>query len=198
MILLTMAHKGEAQEFIRRKHNIRVEFYFTGLYRHEDELLLLTGSESENIGERISAVILYFGSRITDVLNFGIAGALNKELQINQVYGVKRVIAEDRPPTQENYYLTANLRGLVDCVSTAQPVLTDEQARSLAARADIVDMENWHVAMACQKRQLPLKSYKLISDFAGSGTDSKAIRKNAALFSRHLFDFYKKLPDRGK
>ena len=33
MLLITFAHKAEAQEFIKRKHNIPVEFYFPGIYK---------------------------------------------------------------------------------------------------------------------------------------------------------------------
>lgn len=198
MILLTLAHKGEAQAFIQRKHNLAVDFYFTGVYRHEDELLLLTGSGKDSITERVTFVLRYYGDRITEVLNFGIAGALKQELQINQIYGVSEICAEYEPSPQREYISTANLRGQVRCVSATRPVLTDEHADALTSCADVVDMEIWHIALACNKINLPFKSYKLVSDYAGNRTDTQAVRQNAAMFSRHLFDFYKKLPDRGK
>ena len=198
MILLTIAHKGEAQAFISRKHNLAVDFYFTDVYRHEDEILLLTGSGKDSITERVAFVLRYFGDRISEVLNFGIAGALNDQLQINQIYGVKEICPEYQPTQERECYVTANLRGQVICVSASRPVLTDEHAAALTGFADVVDMETWHIAQVCKKMKVPFKSYKLISDYAGSKTDTRAIRKNAATFSRHLFDFYKKLPDRGK
>ncbi len=43
MLLLTIAHHGEAQEFIRRKYKQTVEFHFKGLYRSDDGMLLICG-----------------------------------------------------------------------------------------------------------------------------------------------------------
>jgi len=195
MKLITIAHKGEAQEFIRRKHNIPVDFYFTGLFRHEDEILLLTGSGIKSVTSRIKKVIEYFGTRVTYVLNFGIAGTLNKNLQLNQIYGIRRIYYEQNNPIPGQYIVTANIRGMLDCITASNPVTDDEYANRLAPHADIVDLESWGIASVCQGFSLPLKSYKLISDRAGEMTNASIIKQNAYIYSRHLFDFYKKLPE---
>lgn len=190
MLLITFAHKAEAQEFIKRKHNIPVEFYFSGIYRHEEELLLLTGTGSRSVNDKVRQVIAYFGTKISDILNLGIAGALDNTLQINQIYGIRNILSED---DMENF-ITANPRGQIDCISVGRPVTKDRYARNLAQRAHAVDMELWFCAGIAMENNIPIKSYKLISDYAGSTTDLVHIKKNAPLYSRHLFDFYKKLP----
>ena len=191
MFLITFAHKAEAQEFIKRKHNIPVEFYFSGIYRHEDELLLLTGTGVQPAIDKIRMVIDYYGKKVTGILNLGIAGALDNTLQINQIYGIRNVYLEGKT----EYFKTANLRGQIDCISANKAVTNEDYARRLAKKAQSVDMELWGCAKISLEYNLPLKSYKLISDYAGSDTNKSDIRQNAQQYSRHLFDFYKKLPE---
>jgi nucleoside phosphorylase len=190
MLLITIAHKGEALEFIRRKHTLKADFYFSGLYRHDQELLLLTGDKPDNVKARVCAVFDYFGNKISNVLNFGIAGGLDRELQLNQIYGVKRVVFE----SGQEYITTDNRRGQVVCMTVLKPVMNDHYATQLSPRAQVVDQELWDLAQICREYNIGLKSYKLISDYAGSETDTALIRSNKELYSRHLFDFYKKLP----
>ena len=191
MFLITFAHKAEAQEFIKRKHNIPVEFYFSGIYRHEDELLLLTGTGVQSAIDKIRRVIDYYGKKVTGLLNLGIAGALDNKLQINQIYGIRNVYFEGTT----DYFTTANLRGQIDCISANKAVTNNDYARTLAKKAQSVDMELWGCAKISLEYNLPLKSYKLISDYAGSDTNKSDIRRNVQQYSRHLFDFYKKLPE---
>jgi hypothetical protein len=185
-----MAHKGEAQEFIRRKHTLNVGFYFNGMYRDDQELLLLTSDRTDTVMRRITEVFEYYGKKIRGVLNLGIAGALDRKLQINQIYSVKKVFSE----TESEVFHTANRRGQVDCISVVDPVLNDESAKKISGRSQIVDQELWTCARVCREYNIPLKSYKLISDYAGSNTRPEKIKWNSQSYSRHLFDFYKKLP----
>jgi nucleoside phosphorylase len=190
MLLITIAHKAEAQAFIKRKHNIPVEFYFTGIYRHEDEILLLTGSKMETVMDRIRQVLIYYGKNITNILNMGIAGALHDSLQLNQIYGIGNIYFEN----SSEIYQSANPRPQIDCISVTQAVVDNNRAKKLARTALCVDMELWGMAKVAQENNISLRSYKLISDYAGSETDLLKIKNNAPIFSKHLFDFYKKLP----
>ncbi len=190
MIVLTFAHKGEARAFISRKHTLPVDFYFAGLYRDADELLLITGEGAEQASERLASVCSYFGSMIQAVLNLGIAGGLNPELELNQIYGIRRIIHE----FEKDQYICASRRADRICITTAQSVREDRAAEQLRIRgADCVDMEAWGQAALCSSLQLPFQTYKLISDRAGAGTNMDDMVKQASVFSRHLFDFYKKL-----
>jgi nucleoside phosphorylase len=192
MLLLSFAHKAEAQVFIRRKHNVTVDFYFPGVFRHEDELLLITGMGIETTMQRTRKVLDYFGDDITEILNLGVAGALNRQLQINQIYGVKTVYHADNPET----FMLHNPRPQINCITVNRMVDDDAVAHLLQKKAAVVDMELWGCCSIAAKYNIPVRSYKLISDYAGSDTDPGKIRQNAEEFSRHLFDFYKKLPSK--
>jgi nucleoside phosphorylase len=193
MLLLTMAHKEEANVFIERKHMLPVEFSFPGLYRGEDELLLLTGEGVTSTLKKVNTVCEYFGKKIDRVINLGIAGSLRSDLQINQIYGIRKIFYEPYLQNPEKTYNTGNERAVFDCITSFQTIKSNDYARQLAMFAQIVDRELWANAHICKSFNLPFSAYKLISDQAGDQTDLEAIRQNASEYSLHLFDFYKKL-----
>jgi nucleoside phosphorylase len=188
-----MAHKDEGSVFIERKHTLPVEFSFPGLYRGEDQLLLLTGEGVTSTLKKVHTVCEYFGNKIDRVINLGIAGSLRSDLQINQVYGIRKIFYEPYLHTAEKTYITSNDRASFDCITSFQTVKTSEYARQLAMFAQIVDRELWATAHVCKSFNLPCYAYKLVSDQAGEQTDQEAIRQKAKEYSTHLFDFYKKL-----
>ena len=193
MIVITLAHKGEAREFIQRKHTIEMDFHFKGLFRCEDEILLITGEGISSTTKRLSAVCRYYDNEIDYVLNLGIAGALVNFLQINQFYGINRIFMESQGLNEEKVYATANQNGKYDCITALHPVLNQSYTQKLSAFAQIVDRELWACASVCEQFKVPLKSYKLISDYADSKTLVHSIKVNSAEFGKHIFDFYKKL-----
>lgn len=193
MKLLTFAHKGEAREFIKRKHTIPVEFYFDGVFRDAEEILLITGEGIQSTTERLTAVCTYFGQKIDSVLNLGIAGSLVNDLQINQLYGVHNIHIETLYPDNTKVFTTTDQNSKYNCISSLYPVLNDSYARRLADIAEMVDRELWACGSVCKLFKLPLKSYKLISDRAGSDSSPQKIKSRTDEFSKHLFDFYKKL-----
>ena len=190
MIILTFAHKGEAAEFIRRKHTLPVDFYFPGLYRDSDELLLLTGTGGASAAEKLSSVCSYFGSKIDAVLNLGIAGGLHPIMETNQIYGIHRILHE----FENVQYTCASPRADRTCITAGSVVADPQYGTMLRERgADCVDMEGWWLAAFCNRHQVPFQAYKLISDRADHTTDAGVLIKKASVFSKHLFDFYKKL-----
>ena len=189
MLLLSIAHRGEATEFIRRKHNLPVDFYFSGLYRSENELLLLSGAGIHSTHKRIKKVCHYFGSKIQAVVNFGIAGSLDSRLETNQIYAIRNSYHETAP----EWYKSIDSRSKYDCVTAVNDVLENTYAQVLARIAHITDRELWAIASVCAYFDLPFRAYKLISDIAGSHADQSTIIRNSHVYSKHLFDFYTKL-----
>ncbi len=123
----------------------------------------------------------------------GIAGSLKPETQLNQIYGVRSVYHQmNGIPGYPSFNCKETLSKL-DCVSALQPVLSNEYAQQLSPFADMVDRELWAIGSVCHLFSLPFKSYKLISDTAGEQTNVDELKANASKFSKHLFDFYKKL-----
>jgi nucleoside phosphorylase len=185
-----MAHQGEAQEFIKRKFRQEVEFHFKGLYRSDDDMLLIGGEGIQKTTMRTTAVYTYFSHQIDRIINMGVAGSLNQKLQLNQIYGIRNVHHElEQYPS----FACKETLSKMACVSSLHPVLKDQYAKKLKKKADMVDQELWAIGAVCAMFSLPFKSYKLISDQAGDLTDSKDIMKRAPYYSKHLFDFYKKL-----
>lgn len=190
MIILTFAHKGEASEFIRRKHTLAVDFYFPGLYRDNDELLLITGEGIDSAFGRLSSVCTYFGQRIKGVINLGIAGTLRPELEINQIYGIGQIMHE----LENDRFTCVSRHGGRVCMTVGKAVGNPVRAGKLrTCGADCVDMEAWGLASACRNLKIPFQVYKLISDHAGMEVEDNNLIRQASLYSRHLFDFYKKL-----
>ena len=189
MLLVVIAHRGEANEFIRRKHNLPIEFYFPGLYRSDNELLLLSGTGIQSVQKKVTLVCSYFGRRIRLVVNLGIAGALDKNLEINQIYAIRNVYHESLP----DCFTSFNSRSTHDCVTALNDVLNDRYAQILSQSGHIVDRELWAIASVCSQFDLRFRAYKLISDIAGSSAVIQDIIAQRSLYSKHLFDFYTKL-----
>lgn len=193
MILLMFAHRGEAQEFIRRKHNIPVDFYFSGVYRSTDEILLITNGGLQQTREKMISICNYFGKNITKVINLGIAGSLTDRLQLNQIYAIRKIYHE---PDQNDLYpsfVCADQKSKIDCVTVREPILDNKSANGFANIAQVVDQELWACAAVSKDYNLPLRAYKLISDRIGDDNSAAILKSRAATFSKHLFDFYKKL-----
>ena len=193
MILLMFAHRGEAQEFIRRKHNIPVDFYFSGVYRSDDEILLLTNGGIQLTRERMTSICTYFGKNISRVINLGIAGSLTDQLQQNQVYAIRTIYHEPDEDALHPSFTCADKKSKIDCVTVREPILDNDSVKGLANIAQVVDQELWACAAVSKHFNLPLRAYKLISDKVRDGSSAVFIKSQAATYSKHLFDFYKKL-----
>jgi nucleoside phosphorylase len=193
MLLLAIAHKGEAQEFFKRSFTQPSDFHFPGMYRDGENILLLTGEGIELAILRVSSVLTYFGNKIDRVLNMGIAGALRSTLQINQIYGIRQVYHEHQDNKKFPKLLCKETHSKTDCITAQKSVFDTKYAQSLKRVAPIVDRELWGIGFTCKNYGISFKSYKLISDYAGENTNSEAIKSKTSSYSKHLFDFYKNL-----
>jgi len=193
MILLTIAHKGEARAFIKRTFTQTIDFHFDGVYRGGEDLLLLTGEGIESSILRTSSVLTYFGSKIDRVLNMGIAGALESSLQINQIYGIRDSHREQETEGYFQSFSCKETHSKLDCITANRGVSYEDYASRLKQRGQICDRELWGIGLVCDQFKKPFKSYKLISDYAGEDANLKKIKTKAPEYSKHLFDFYKNL-----
>ena len=190
---MTIAHRGEAQEFIKRTFTQPVDFYFQGVYRGGEDFLLLTGEGIETSIIRVSSVLTYFGSKIDRILNMGIAGSLVSSLQINQIYGIRNVYHQFYPEIDYPKFSCKETFSKTDAITATRRVTEKNYARSLRKTAQICDRELWGIGLTCNQFQIPFKSYKLISDYAGENSEPENIKSKSSLYSKHLYDFYTKL-----
>jgi nucleoside phosphorylase len=123
----------------------------------------------------------------------GIAGALASALQINQIYGIRHVYREYHDESDHISFSCKETHSKTDCITAVRGVSDEGYVQFLKKFAPICDRELWGIGLTCDQYQIPFKSYKLISDYAGIGTDIEKIKSRASEYSKHLFDFYKNL-----
>jgi nucleoside phosphorylase len=189
-ILLTFAHRGEAQEFLEKKRFQVLDFSVNGFYDSTDEFLLLTGEGIACTKERLSAVCGEFRHQIAEVINLGIAGGLSEEISIGEIYRIGAVLREPAGGQSFGTYRSAETSAAVDCITAGKRVLDEEYALRLAGFAKVVDRELWGIAAVCAQLQLPFRSCKLISDRAGENTETQEIKRRAPEYSARLYQFY--------
>jgi nucleoside phosphorylase len=186
MHLITMAHLGEAQALIQQ-----FDLKKTGLKQFEAAqlTLLLTG---EGPWEAAIATATLLGQKkYHSVINLGIAGALQPELVIGEIYPVRSLYLaiEGRPQFKS---MACADQGF-DCLTSFERILTSEKAQSLRGVAAMVDREAWGVGMAARMNGIPFSSHKLISDLAGTLGACELVKAEAAEFSARLAQYLSEL-----
>jgi hypothetical protein len=182
-----MAHRGEAQEFLRSLDLAPTDSRF---YLGAETSLLITG---EGPFEVMSLLPFYIAKyEIKEILNYGIAGSLNKELEVGAIYPIRTAYAYglDKPRFQSFTADPNNLTSKLDCITTEQRVLTDAYAQTLDSFAQIVDRELWAIGKVANTYKIPFKSFKLISDLAGETTKCFDLKQMAEQYSKELFEFH--------
>jgi nucleoside phosphorylase len=113
--------------------------------------------------------------RPSRVLNVGTAGALRDGLE--GIHRVGRVIEHDVDHAALGALIGEDLVGEVVLdldepitLATGDAFVADERVRAgLAVRADLVDMEGYAVARACEAAGVPCELVKVVSDTASEG-----------------------------
>lgn len=187
--LLTFAHRGEAQAFLRRAFRPRA-FCFEGVYESDRELLLLTGEGLQSTTERLAAVCGAFHAEIGSVINLGIAGSLAAQCLPGEIYPVRTIYGFRGGQVQFKTYTSSDAGAQIDCISADRRILQEEDAGRLRPFAPLVDRELWAVAAVCALFNLPFRAFKLVSDRAGDGEACLDIREQAGYFSEQLLAYY--------
>ena len=98
--------------------------------------------------------------------------------------------AEQRSKKVEFKSFSSKSKTKLDCITSIDRIIDDEQAIYLSHFAQIVDRELWGIASACGLLNKPFYAYKLISDYAGTDTVCFDIKHQAAQFSQQLYAHY--------
>jgi hypothetical protein len=198
MQLLTFAHRGEARSFFDRLDLTPV--HGNTLYRFKEGLLLITG---EGLFESMNAVtktITEFPS-INEIINLGVAGALDSELTQNEIVQVRTAYLELEGKPQFHSFSTENIDTpfkTVDCLTSTRRILDQSTANELLPYAAIVDRELWAIARAVKEEKTPLISLKVISDLPSEEKAEicQVVKDEADHYSNLLFDAWKSIIDR--
>jgi nucleoside phosphorylase len=187
MKLIHLAHRGEAQQFLKDL-DVSADQSMEGLYIGDNEVVLIGSEGIENTLAKLAYCLGRF--KISEVLNFGIAGALDKNLNLDEVYEIRTSYCFNEKIQYKSFQ--ANLKG-VDCITTNKRVLESDYAEELSNFAPIVDRELWAIGFVCKTQNIPFSSYKLISDYAGAQTNCFDIKEKAGEYSIILSNTYKGL-----
>ena len=153
------------------------------------------------VNAALGAQILISKFDAEKLLNFGVAGGLNQDTELCQVYQIKSAVQFDFDLCQLNgtkigtlneyteNYLNLNLlkanfaKKNLGTSDRFNDSVADYELLTKELNADIRDMEGAAIVQAAYAAQLPVYSIKAISDVAGSGstTEQFLINKDKAL-----------------
>jgi len=146
----------------------------------------------------------------TKILNFGVAGGLNKGTKLCQVYQISAAVQFDFDLVQlngtkmgtlneyEENYLKLNLlnsgfeKKKLGTADRFNDSVEDYKLLTEELQADIRDMEGAAIVQAAYAAELPVYSIKAISDVAGSGSTTEQFLANK---SKALQNLQERLPE---
>ena len=185
MNLITMAYMGEAQALI---DGLRLQKVSEGIFEGDQVTLILTGEGPFEAAIKTSAIL---GSKAFEqIFNLGIAGSLHADLPKEEIFEIRSSYLFLNGPQFKSFPLSS--QG-VDCLTSFKRVLLPEEAQQMKGVAGIVDRELWGVAMSAKNAGIPLRCFKLISDFAGAEAICDMALENSLEWSKKLFQFIKPL-----
>jgi hypothetical protein len=187
MLLLTLAHRPEAQAFMDQLA-LRSVKEMEGVYQFDQGYLCITGEGPiESLGK--ISYILGRLPQISKVLNFGVAGSLQPELALGQIYSVRTVYAYQNGPLFKSF----TLAGMIDLVTSDRRILRESDRERVLGMGMMVDRELWGQAYATYQAKIALESYKYISDQAGSAQACEVVKEMALEASLALWEKFQQI-----
>ncbi len=182
MHLITMAHYGEAQGVIEK---FKLKKVSSDLFQSEDMVLVITGEGPFEAATRTALTIPLY--KFEAIINLGLAGSLKEELSIGEIVRVRTIyLIQDLKPQFKTFQ--SHHEGL-DCLTSFERILDPKKAATLKGVGHLIDREAWGVAMAAKSAGIPFKSFKIISDRAGTSDACEAIKEVSQDLSYKLADF---------
>jgi len=194
-LLLSFAHRGEARAFFQeyKAHQLQSDFYKLDTpFESLDIYLLITGEGHEDSMTNLSYVLGKY-PQINKMINYGVCGLLRKDLplEINDLVAIRTVYAdsahqESKKMAFKSFTLdSADSSKAYDIVTTRERILSREKADYLDNFSALVDRELWAQAFVANRWDIPLSSYKVISDYA-DGEICEQVKESSPLWSDQL------------
>jgi hypothetical protein len=194
MILLTFAHKNEAQCFFEHFQFSPIQDQRNLWLEDTQQYGILITGEGQFESLNILSSLLAARKEITQIINLGVVGALNSRISNLQVLNIRTVYLslENQPQFKSFPLQPAEQFSVCDCLTSSKRILDTETRRKLSPIADVVDRELWSLAFASSKAKIPLLSLKVVSD--GEQNDTKSIceevKEQAPIFSKILLNSF--------
>ena len=189
MILITFAHRGEAQSFLKH-FKFKLESEKLDFYTSEEHKLglCLTGEGEMNLTPKLP--FLFAKYEISEIINFGIAGALQEEMEKDNIYSIRTIYAADNDDIKFHSFTTNDIQAKHDCITAPTRVKDQTKANKYSYFAHTVDLELWYIGNCAKFHKIPLYAFKLISDYANSDTDCFDLKSKAQEYSDKLLEFF--------
>ena len=199
MIGVVVAMQSEADILlsemkIQRSLNVSGKDIHVGSAYGKDVAVCVCGVGKVNAALGAQVLISKFDA--ARLLNFGVAGGLNKETKLCEVYQIAGAVQFDFDLVQlngtkigtlneyeENYLALNELalsypKKLLATADRFNDSPADYKLLTEELQADIRDMEGGAIVQAAYAAKLPVYSFKAISDVAGSGSTTEQFLKN--------------------
>ncbi len=188
MDLLVFAHRGEAMTFLKELE-LKSNSQYNDLYQNGDTLLLITKEGPHEVLVKLSYALGLFPN-IKRIINLGICGSLNKEIELESIHKPRTIYKENE---FKSFQCNSNEnKDSVDLITTEKRILTEDDASALKNFATLVDREAHAVAQVAKTFNKTFEVYKLVSDHITDAKFCERIKENAQLYSDKLYDFYDK------
>lgn len=188
--LLVFAHRNEAHAFLENISDLKSVDNSGKFYENDELKIIITGEGIENA---LCQVSFHLGkSTISQVLNFGIAASLNRELDKYSIHKI-RTVYQSAPHDMKFKSFSSINHDNLDCISANQRIFDKEKVKLLSHFGDILDRELWGIAFAANQQKIPFESYKMISDYALNHEECENIKAQGRNFSYTLFKKYQEL-----
>ena len=185
-----MAHRGEAQTFLRHlEMKLSIEHLNFYTNQKKDLGLLISGEGHFELMTKLPYVLGKYD--VKEINNYGIAGALDENLSLDSIYEIRTCYSYlETKPQFKSFTLESSNTAKLDCISSIDRVVTDNLSKQLSHFAQIVDRELWSISYCAKTNKIPLRAFKLISDFANSSTECFTIKERAQEYSDLMFEHY--------
>ena len=211
MKLIAIAHRAEAQAFLKSRHlAFKPEaFAFDGLYYSTEHnlALLLTGEGVQSATEKLAALCGAKHDKIQEIINLGVAGILEDSPQFNlgEVKEIRTAYLSLGHKMEFKSFSTSSQSSspfhICDIVTSSKRALKTNDCEALLPFAPLVDRETWAVGSVANRFQVPFRSLKILSDrvYEADQGDSlevcRLVKDQAPLWSQQLLAaFYKIVP----
>ena len=211
MKLIAIAHRAEAQAFLKSRHlAFKPEaFAFDGLYYSTEHnlALLLTGEGVQSATEKLAALCGAKHNKIQEIINLGVAGILENspQFKLGEVKEIRTSYLSLGHKMEFKSFSASSSHAspfhVCDIVTSSKRALKTSDCEKLLPFAPLVDRETWAIGSVANRFQVPFRSLKVLSDkvYEADQGDSlevcRLVKDQAPLWSQQLLDaFYKIAP----
>ena len=187
--LLVFAHRGEAGHFFKVYPYRKPVKDIPGLYESDNHLILITGEGGGNVKISLQTVLDLLNLDIAEIINLGIAGALNPGLNLNEICEIRYVLIIKDEQELESESFDIESESELKCITTDKAISTRTEAKRLSEIGDIVDMEAWYIAKIAAFHDKQIRVIKLISDYPGVPNPGNLVER-APRYSHMLYKYY--------